>query len=301
MCASYGLCGIVVEVGFLVKRRELMAVRYEVHSLKEFKTVWPKLKNQFSYMFYLFPFEDYIVTEIREYHQPTPRDRLLGFFALPWQLRNFIWINATPVYGYYVWQYFPEPIASFLIDTYNKVLRLSFRFAILLETTRSNPCEQQIRYPAIANNSRYTFTFWAIPAADYPKRMEEYFQFCREHYNRTRYRCNMLSVGYRIAKDQMNYFSYSRDEDMATLDPVSTRQPGWERFLTEYNLWCMERGGQPLFNQTWGLNYDMVETAFGKKHMAVFRDFVKKYDPKGRLLSPYYSSVMGFDKTKKYE
>lgn len=82
---------------------------------------------------------------------------------------------------------------------------------------RTLPADQTIRYPPQAGN--------------------------------TRYRTDMPHVAYRIARDDGNLLSYSRDEGVITIDPVSTGNPGWPRFLADYNEWCANHGGIPLLNQ----------------------------------------------------
>ena len=92
-----------------------------------------------------------------------------------------------------------------------------------------------------------------------------YFEFSKEHYKRTGYRINLLSVGYRILADQSSLFSYSYNGTVITFDPVSTGNLGWDTFLREYNSLCSELGGMPLFNQTNLLTRGQVTRAFGDR------------------------------------
>ena len=84
------------------------------------------------------------------------------------------------------------------------------------------PMAQQIRYPAVSSNARYLFSIWAFPEERYLDCLKAYFEFSKEHYERTGYRINLLSVGYRILEDQSSLFSYSYDGTVITFDPVST-------------------------------------------------------------------------------
>ena len=63
----------------------------------------------------------------------------------------------------------------------------------------------------------------------------------------------MLHVGYRIEQDDSSLFSYTFHSHVLTIDPVSTGEPGWKEFLKEYNQFCSDHDGKPLFNQSWGL------------------------------------------------
>jgi len=243
-------------------------------------------------MFYLFPFQNKIAMEVRKYRKEKLSDKM--FDLLPWNIRNFLWVTITPLFGHYIWKLFRPKTASKIIDLYNSIVIFMLSKAWFLSSDRTKPTEQQIRYPVISNNSRYTFTFWAFPLNNYLNCMGEFFEFCQEYFEKKDYRCNMLNVGYIVAKDNNNFFSYSYEEDMATLDPVCTGQEGWNDFLINFNKWCVERNGKPLFNQTDNLNYDIIQNCFGEDRLNEFRSFVKKFDPNNRLLNDYFFKVMGF-------
>ena len=59
-----------------------------------------------------------------------------------------------------------------------------------------------------------------------------------------------------------------------TVDPVSTSNPGWRQFLVDYNVFCSDLGGFPMFNQTWGVTKEQAEKAFGPR-FEKFKKFVK--------------------------
>jgi len=101
----------------------------------------------------------------------------------------------------------------------------------------------------------------------------------------------MLCVGYRVARDQSSLLSYSYDGNMITIDPVSTGNPGWTDFLAAYNQFASDHGGIPLMNQTYGLNRAFVKKAFGDRLQA-FADARYSYDPGGRLLNDYFTSLL---------
>jgi hypothetical protein len=72
---------------------------------------------------------------------------------------------------------------------------------------------------------------------------------------------------------------------------VSTANPGWEDFLTDYNQFCSDRNGVPLLNQTWGLTPAIVQKAFGDR-LGIMKDARKSYDPNGRLLNAYFKTLL---------
>ena len=116
-----------------------------------------------------------------------------------------------------------------MIDNFCALWR--FKLTHLIRSNYTIATDQIIRYPAVSDNSQYTFSLWAFPEERYPTVLTEYFQFCRDYYQQNGYRTNMLNVGYRIVKDQQSLLSYSYDGNVMTVDPVSTANPGWKAFL----------------------------------------------------------------------
>jgi len=76
-----------------------------------------------------------------------------------------------------------------------------------------------------------------------------------------------------------------------TFDPVSTGNPGWEKFLTAYNELCSSLGGVPLFNQTNLLTRPQVDKAFGDR-IATFDSYRRRFDPTDRLLNDYFRKLL---------
>ena len=150
--------------------------------------------------------------------------------------------------------------------------------------------DQTIRYPPTGGRSKYTFSLFAFPVDEYPKVIREFYRFCQDYHRRTGYRSNLLYVGYYIIKDQNSVLSYSFDSDVMTLDPVSTANPGWREFLTEYNQFCSDRNGVPLLNQTWGVTRKIAEIAYGER-LDIMAEARQMYDPDGRLLNDYFREL----------
>ena len=107
---------------------------------------------------------------------------------------------------------------------------------------------------------------------------------------KTGYRCNLPNVGYRITQDQQSHFSYSHDGNILTINPISTANPGWIDFLHVYNDFASERGGRPLFNQTYGLKREHLDKAFGDR-VQKFETQRKNYDLHNRMLNAYFREL----------
>ena len=206
-------------------------------------------------------------------------------------MRNYLWGTAGPRFGHDIEASIPIPKVRYeVIDGFNAILR--FKLEHLIRAEYTIPPDQIINYPAASDDSRYTFSLFAFPEVQYPKTLSEFFKFVRDYYNEHGYRSNLLYVGYRIAQDRQSLLSYSYDGPVMTIDPVSTGNTGWKPFLEAYNQFCMDRGGKPLLNQTFGLTATIVRTAFGDR-LKTFAEARRQFDPNDRLLNDYFRVLLG--------
>jgi FAD/FMN-containing dehydrogenase len=285
--SSYGLFGIVTEATLRVRPLLPMAVHHETFDLEDFVQKLPALtaRNE-SMMYYIFPFDNLITVEFRKYNPGASGDPN----RTAWPLRNYMWATAGPAFCSQVEKNIPDPTVRYgVIDGFCALWRFKLENLICSDYTIAT--DQIIRYPAVSNDSRYTFSFWAIPEERFPAALTEYFQFCREYYQQKGYRSNMLNVGYRISKDQESLLSYSYDGNVMTVDPVSTANPGWETFLGAYNELCSNEGGIPLLNQTAMVTRAQVQKGLGDR-WTQFAEVRKKYDPGNRLLNDYFRDLL---------
>ena len=286
--ASYGTFGIIYEVTFRVRPLAPMAVHHKTFRLDDFIATLPELKKlDYAMMFYIFPFDGQVTVEFRKYNPAATGDPNRQV----WQLRNYFWSRVAPKFAHDTEQNVSIPLIRYgLIDNFNAISR--FNLENLVQSDNTLAPDQMIRYPQPSDESRYTFSLFAFPEEAYPDVLKAYFQFNKDYYQQKGYRSNMLSVGYRIAQDRQSLLSYSFDGPIMTVDPVSTANPGWDAFLDAYNDFCSGRGGIPLLNQTPRLTRAMVLKAFGDQ-VGVIEETRRQYDPKGRLLSPYFRDLLG--------
>lgn len=285
--SSYGLFGIIYEATFRVKPIAPMAVYHETFSLDDFVHRLPELwaRNE-SMMLYTFPFDDLITVEFRKYNpgaKGSPARHV-------WKLRNFMWGTAGPLFCHELETTMGSPAVRYTaLDAFNATWRFNLTHVIKSDYTIAT--DQIIHYPPVSNNSRYTFSLWAFPEERYASVLPGYFKFCRDYYQQKGYRSNMLSVGYRIAKDQESLLSYSYDGNVMTVDPVSTGNDGWKPFLGAYNEFCSNLGGAPLLNQTYGVTRAYAQKALGERLKAL-AEARKQYDPNDRLLNDYFRDLL---------
>lgn len=285
--SSYGLFGVVYEVTYQVRPLTPMHVHHTTYSIADFLSKLPDLKTLgYSMMYYLFPFEDKITVEFRKYNPgATGEPNRAG-----WALRNHIWGTSGPKFGHEVEQNISVPSVRYgIIDTFNAAWRLQLETIVAGDYTI--PGDQIIDYPPVSNDSRYTFSLFAFPEADFPSALTDFVAFCKTYYQQKGYRSNLLYVGYRIAQDQKSLLSYSWDSDVMTIDPVSTANPGWDEYLDAYNQFCMDRGGRGLMNQTPGLTAPMLRKFCGDR-LETFKAARAQYDPTNRLLNDYFRQLL---------
>ena len=283
--SGYGMLGIVVEATFRVKPIRPMAVEHVSYRAGEFVRRLPELLGQDrSMMLYLFPFLDKVVVEYRQDGEPPLRSR-----SWQWRLRNWVWKTGSPGFARLVTTLVPGAgLRSWIVDRWNTLSVLLMTG--LLRGCHTSPADQIIRYPETAGFASYTFSIWGFPEEDYGQTLLAYFHFCREHFQRTGYRCDLLNVGYAICQDRESIFSYSRNGPVLTLDPVSTGSPGWNEFLDAYNVFCSEHGGTPLFNQTRGLTSAQAIRAFDPE-ITEFLAVRQQLDPDARFYTPYFREL----------
>ena len=162
--SSYGTFGIVYEATFRVRPIQPMAVHHETFTLDDFIQQLPALKARGeSLMFYIFPFDNLITVEFRQYNPDATGDPNRAI----WPLRNYLWASAGPLVlragGEAT---FPIRRALQVIDGFNALWR--FKLENLIQSDNTVATDQIIRYPPVADASRYTFSLWAFPEETYP-------------------------------------------------------------------------------------------------------------------------------------
>lgn len=287
MRSSYGLFGIIYEATFRNQPLQSMAVYHEVYGLEEFAKKLPTIfAKPEAMMMYLWPFANKVGIEFRKYH--AVNERTPSRFV--WWARNIVWKKFSPLFASLVTILIPlKALRYFILNTFGILLRFSLKY--MLRSPHTSPTDQIIRYPEKSGMSRYTFSIWAFPERVFLQTLRDYFQFCRDYYKSNGYRCNMLNVGYRIAQDQQSLFSYSFNEPVVSIDPVSTGDPGWKEFLGAYNEFCSAHGGIPRFNQSYGITKEQAKKAFGES-LTTFEQIRRKYDPANRLFNQYFREIL---------
>ncbi|MEZ5355417.1 MAG: FAD-binding oxidoreductase [Bryobacteraceae bacterium] len=285
---SYGTFGVVTEATFRIKPIQPMEVYHETFSVKDFAARLPELwARGCSMMYYMFLFDELVTVEFRKYN-PKAKGNPDGHV---WPLRNYLWSQAGPRTCFQAERDIPDKTVRYkVVDAFGALWR--FKLENLVRSKNTVATDQIIRYPAVSDDSRYTFSLWAFPEETYSKILPQYTRWVKNYYKTEGYRTNMLHVGYRISQDQESLLSYSFDGSVMTIDPVSTANPGWKPFLAAFNEWCSARGGKPLPNQTFGFTHEQAEKALGER-LATMSAKRAEFDPEGRLLNSFFAAFFG--------
>ena len=283
---SYGLLGVVVEVTLKTQPVTALFAEHREYSLAEFREAVPELIAQnFALMMYFYPFADCVVLEVRR-EEPNTKPTSSG----GWWLRNAFWRKLGPLFALSIRRIAPtDAVENVLLRFYDRFMRRGMCWFVGGKLTL--PHAQIIRHVDEPGDNKFVFSMWSFQEDKYFDTLEAYFRFCNEYAEQTGFRCNLPAVGYRIVQDSNALLSYTHDSNALSIDPVSTGGPEWEEFLKAFNVFCSERDGHPLLNQTKHLTAAQVRKAYGIR----WEEFARvrgKWDPKDRLLSHYFADLL---------
>jgi hypothetical protein len=286
MRLSYGLLGIVYEVTLRVRPVQGFAVQTARVSFQDFGKLGAKLVGATAGVkLYLLPFRDRIYLELR---RPAAAGDHGRKFA--WRLKDWAVNSALPEAVRSIGMAMPiRQLRYPLIDSLSEVAQRLVNNALV--RSGSNSVEQSGRYRMLGSKSRVTYTTWAFPAAEFSNVALAYKLFCKEHYARTGFRCDMPTVGFRLNRDRSALLSPSFDSPMFTLSPLSTQDHGWDDFVLDFAEFAGRNHGVPFFNQTRNASPEVVAQRFGTR-LAFFNKVRRELDPLDRLLNPFFQSYL---------
>jgi FAD/FMN-containing dehydrogenase len=286
MRLSYGLLGVVYEVTLRVRPVQGFAVQTAKVSFKDFGKLGAKLLGATAGVkLYLLPFRDRIYLELRRPAAEADPGRKLA-----WRIKDWAVYSALPEAARSLGMVVPiRQIRYPLIDGLSAAAQTLVNNALV--RSGSNAVEQSGRYRILDGKSRFTYTTWAFPAAQFANVALAYKLFCKEHYARTNFRCDMPTVGFRLNRDRSALLSPSFESAMFTLSPLSTQDAGWDDFVLEFADFAARNHGVPFFNQTRNASPEVVAQRFGTR-LAFFDKVRRELDPFDRLVNSFFQSYL---------
>jgi FAD/FMN-containing dehydrogenase len=285
--SSFGLLGVVHEVVLRVQPLTPVKIDYQLLTLKEFGARFSAIvTSPGALRLHISPFNDRIIVERRTLDESASVTR-----SGIWQIRNSVMRNVLPAFGSTVGSVLAAPgVRAAVVSGVQRALRATLDRGARGVVMHAHEWMRDL--PPEAWKSRYTYSLWAFPQADFPKRLGEYFAFCKAHYKEHHYRCNVVSGASRLHQDRGSLFSVSYSGPMFTLEPSSTGEKGWDEFLIDFNDFASALGGIPTFNQTRALQPEHVSKAFGDR-AKLFRALRQRTDPLNRLRNSYFAYLLG--------
>jgi len=279
---SYGMLGIIYEVTLKVRPIRGFVATHRRCSIAQFASATESLsKVDVGVKFFLMPFRDRVYLDLRRY---SPEARATRKVA--WKLKD--WGESTVLPHIFNSIKRVVPVAGMryrIIDEISKATQGIVNNALVRSGSSATT---QGRKSSGDGKAPLRYSTWLFPAADFAIVVQAYVDFCNRIKSETGFRCDMPTVGFRLARDQCALLSPSFDEPMFALRAVSTRSDRWEDFALDLADFAEHWGGVPFFNQTRGLSVDHAATAFGARSIA-FRRIRRQIDPDNRMMNPFLS------------
>jgi hypothetical protein len=286
MRLSYGLLGVVYEVTLRVRPVQGFAVQTAKTSFQDFGKLGAKLLGaKAGVKLYLLPFRNRIYFELRSPAAEADPGRKFA-----WRFKDWAGYSALPEAARSLGRALPiRQLRYPLIDSLSEVAQRLVNNALV--KSGSNAVEQSGRYRLLGSKSRFTYTTWAFSAADFANVALAYKLFCKEHYLRSGFRCDMPTVSFRLNQDRSALLSPSFDSPMFTLSPLSTQTEGWDDFVLDFADFAAQHNGVPFFNQTRNATPETVAQRYGTR-LPFFNKVRRQLDPHDRLLNQFFQSYL---------
>jgi FAD/FMN-containing dehydrogenase len=286
LTSSFGLLGVVHEVVLGVQPLTPVRIDYQVMTLKEFSGRFSSIVNAPGALrLHISPFNDQITLERRTIDETADVNR-----SGIWQIRKSVMRNVLPAFGSTVGSVLAPPgVAGAVVSGVQRALRATLDRAARTVVMHSHEWMRDL--PQEAWKSRYTYSLWGFPQADFPKLLGAYFAFCKSYFKENGFRCNVVSGASRLHQDRSSLFSVSFGGPMFTLEPSSTGDKGWNDFLIDFNDFASAAGGVPTFNQSRALKPEHVAKAFGER-AKLFAALRQRTDPLNRLCNSYFAHLL---------
>ena len=286
--SSYGLCGIIYEVTFRIKRLEAAHLTYLPRSIDRLtEAEVAKIIEASEGLICWTLGRTAIFQTKKRIEEPGP------FASLMAASRHVMWNHVAAFLGRAIDVYAPRPIRGSVHDVSFGVIKLVYALLHVTGGLKIYDADKTVNYSGTGASSKYAFTFWAFPRAQWLATLRQYLEFSDRHFKRYGFRCNMPLGSYYIRRDSSSLLSYTDAGDIFSIDPIHayTDKAVWDRFLQEFNDFAAKRNGIPLLNQSPFVTRQQVEAAYGSRWLQ-FSDWVRTADPGARMLNPFFRDLL---------
>ncbi|MFQ6004565.1 MAG: FAD-dependent oxidoreductase [Woeseia sp.] len=280
---SYGMLGIICIVTLKVRPIRPFSASHRRCTIDQLAASAGKLATaNVGLKFYMLPFRDRVYLDLRSY---SPETR--SAYSIPWKLKD--WGESTVLPNVFKSLSRIVPISGVryrLIDGISEATQGLVNNRLV--STGDNSATQSVRANRSQGSNPLQYSTWCFPATDFAIVAQSYRDFCRDTYHRTRFRCDMPTVGFLLPRDRSALLSPTFDEPMMALRAVSTPSRGWEDFVIDFAEFAQHWGGSPFLNQTRSMSLDYAQQAFGSR-INFFKRIRRQLDPANRMMNPFLS------------
>ena len=278
---SFGMLGVIYEIRLRIRPIRNFSVAHRSCSFDQFGGVSERLAGaDVGLKFFLMPFRDRVYLDIR-----THSLEATGSHRIPWRMKD--WGEST--------------VLPNVIKSLNRIVPVSkVRYRLIDQCSRMT--QGIVNNRLVNTGSKSTahgggnakppdalnYSTWVFPAADFAIVVQAYRDFCIRMQEEHGFRCDLPTVGFRIARDRSALLSPSFDEPMIALRAISTQSKGWDDFAIDFADFASHWGGSPLFNQTREVAPDYAAQVFGSR-LNFFRKIRRHFDPENRMMNPFLS------------
>ena len=275
---SYGMLGVIFEATLKVRPIRTFSASHRRLSIDKFSDIVNTLDDSnVGFKFYLMPYRDCVYLDLRRYETDPG-----STYTTPWKLKDWGESTVLPNVFKSLNRIVPIPSVRYqIIDSISEATQ-----GIVNTRLVTNGNNAALRQQKGTTGDRCFSSSWCFPAANFSVIAKAYRDFCEEMYDRTRYRCDMPAVGYRVCRDATAVLSPSFDEPMIALTTSSTQAKGWEDFVIDLAEFAELWAGTPLISQSRALRAEHVRQTYSGR-LEFFCNVRRQLDPKNRFLSPF--------------
>ncbi|MEM9690627.1 MAG: FAD-binding oxidoreductase, partial [Pseudomonadota bacterium] len=277
---SYGLLGVIAEVTFRVRAKRAFNVAYrKLDHRALLKGLGTLAGLPIGLRFFIAPHRDRAWLELMR-----PADEEASVSERAWRARDFGETVVLPALARSIRK---------VVPLRNLKYRLIDGVSGLSKDLSQNRFLKTGSYALAASHrqqgdesSTPLYSTWCFPASRASDVVAAYIDFTKATYRHSGYRCDLPTVGFRVARDATALLAPSSGEPMLALKVCSTVENGWEDFVIDLADFGERWGGIPMFNQT-----RAVSTAYAQRcYVDALRTFAavrRRLDPDNRLLNPF--------------
>ncbi len=278
--ASYGLLGVIAEVTFRIRPKRAFSVAYRKLDHRSLLKGLDTLAGlPVGLRFFIAPHRDRAWLELMR-----PADEDSNVSERAWRARDFGETVVLPALFRSIQRVVPMKNLKYrLIDGVSGLSKDLGQNRFLKTGSYAQAASHRQQGD---ESSTPPYSTWCFPASKASDVVAAYIDFTKATYRHSGYRCDLPTVGFRVARDATALLSPASAEPMLALKVSSTVEDGWEDFVIDLADFGERWGGIPMFNQTRAVSMGYAQRCYGNA-LRQFAAIRRRLDPDNRLLNPF--------------